>query len=105
MLNQWKNFAISRGYAEIVQREYDHPRNRFTSELSSYIYTVVSSISSIDLKLEVMPDNKTTVFNNWLTSTSYAPFLPSPTSHDFPRYFKDSARTKKFTDRTIKRTK
>ena len=89
MLNQLKNFAIRRGYAEMVQRQYDNPRNLFTNELSSYIYMVVRSISSIHIKLETMPDNKTAVFDNWYISTSYAPFLSSPTSHDFPRYLKE----------------
>ena len=105
VFNQQKNFAVRRGYAEMVQRPYDHPRNIYTDKLSSYIYMVERSISSIHLKFETMPSNRTAVFNNWFISTSYAPFISSPTSHDFPRYLKDSARTKKFTDRTIKRTK
>ena len=36
----------------------------------------------------------TAVFSNWLISTSYAPFIAFPKSHDFPSYMQDSIEIK-----------
>ena len=36
----------------------------------------------------------TAVFSNWLISTSYAPFIAFPQSHDFPSYMQDSIEIK-----------
>ena len=35
-------------------------------------------------------NNKTAVFSNWLISTSYAPFIAFPKTHDLPSYLKVS---------------
>ena len=35
-------------------------------------------------------NNKTAVFSNWLISTSYAPFIAFPKTHDLPSYLQDS---------------
>ena len=39
-----------------------------------------------------MPDGKRAVFPNWQISSSYAPFISMPKTHDFPKYLKDSVR-------------
>ena len=64
---------------------YDNPRDLYSHRLSDFVV-------SKKMQLAVMPNGRKAVFTNWLISTSYAPFISAPKSHDFPSYLQDCTR-------------
>ena len=96
VLNQPKAFDVKAGYAVKIKSEYNHRARLQTNHLSRFISSIPEAYLSTHINLEGMLNNKTAVFSNWLVSTSYAPFLSSPNSHDLPRYMKDRVRMKPF---------
>ena len=69
----------------MIKAEYDTVGDVYSHKIADFIFIE-------KMKLEVMPNNKMAVFPNWQISSSYAPFLPMPKTHDFPKYLKDSVR-------------
>ena len=68
-----------------MRSSYDNPRDLYSHRLSDFAVAK-------KMKLAVMPNERKATFTNWLVSTSYAPFISSPKSHEFPSYLQDSAR-------------
>ena len=84
--NQHKSFRQSSANVANIKTYYNEPRY-YAAKLSNFISSIRSPMQ---MKLEEMSNNKTAVFSNWLTSTSYAPFIAFPKTHDLPSYLKDS---------------
>ena len=80
-----KNFDVNSRAARNMRISYDNPRDLYSHRLSDFVV-------SKKMQLAVMPNGRKAVFTNWLISTSYAPFISSPKSHDFPSYLQDSSR-------------